>query len=45
VVWPQGFQKKPGTQKLTPLSSANAHWEKRTIANNKGLAARQCLRR
>src|SRR5436190_22777776 len=37
--------KKPGTQKLTPPSSANALWEKNMIAGAKTIAATPSLRR
>src|SRR6266566_147353 len=37
--------KKPGTQKLTPPSSANAQWEKNMIAGAKTIAATPSLRR
>src|SRR5712671_767080 len=37
--------KNPGTQKLTPLSSANARWEKNMIAGAKTIAATPNLRR
>src|SRR6266581_1931643 len=37
--------KKPGTQKLTPPSSANADWEKNMIAGAKTIAATPSLRR
>src|SRR5258707_11799791 len=37
--------KNPGTQKLTPLSSANARWEKNMIAGAKTIAATPSLRR
>src|SRR5207249_8583871 len=37
--------KKPGTQKLTPPSSADALWEKNMIAGAKTIAATPSLRR
>jgi hypothetical protein len=37
--------KKPGTQKLTPLSSASAHWEENMIADANTLAATPSLPR
>src|SRR5712672_3017281 len=37
--------KKPGTQKLTPPSSANARWEKSRIADTTTIAATPSLRR
>src|SRR4029077_7090847 len=37
--------KRPGIQKLTPPSSANAQWEKNMIAGAKTIAATPSLRR
>jgi hypothetical protein len=37
--------KKPGTQKLTPPSSADAQWEERIVADAMTIAATPSLRR